>query len=83
MGYGTDLASAGNLRCIAQHAIILKLANHFGVQENCFVQDPIYDEVDKEVLTRRGMTILDDPQGFLEVDDDTIFFSCCPNVPVR
>lgn len=47
------------------------------------VQDPVYNEVDRAVLLEHGITVLDDPEGFLEVDDDSAVLSFSPNVPVK
>ncbi|KAG2421342.1 hypothetical protein HFD88_005316 [Aspergillus terreus] len=49
----------------------------------CYAQDPAYDAVDLELLTRIGVTALDDPKGFLEIDENTLVFSVSPNVPVK
>jgi len=75
--------SLHSLHSTAQHLLVLELAKYFGANDKCFVQDPIYDEADKEVFRTEGMTVLDDPQGFLEQDDGSAVFSCCPNVPVQ
>lgn len=76
---------------ITQHALILtmrdivkqmtKSPDKPGIQ--CFAQDPIYTEVDKEVLRRSGITVLEDPRAFLEVDDETVVVSFAPDIPVR
>lgn len=41
-------------------------------------QDPAYIQRDKDILTEQGITILEDPDGFLELDDRSIVFSCAP-----
>ncbi|KAL3480875.1 hypothetical protein BJX99DRAFT_205768 [Aspergillus californicus] len=70
-----------------QHALLLSiqqlLQERFNHEVACAVQDPIYTEVDRSVLESRGVTVLDDPGGFLEVEDSTLVFSCAPNVPVK
>jgi hypothetical protein len=48
-----------------------------------YAQDPAYTDIDKEFLKSIGITPLDDPKGFLEVDENTLVFSVSPNVPVR
>lgn len=75
-------------RTAQQHALILTLrdmlqASQPGVQIKCLAQDPAYTEVDKTVLSEVGITVVDDPQGFLEVDDQSVVLSFSPNVPVR
>ena len=54
-------------------------------QIQCFIQDPAYTDIDRKVLQNDyGIaTILENPEGFLEVDDSTLVLSFSPNVPVR
>ncbi|GAM40664.1 hypothetical protein TCE0_039f13186 [Talaromyces pinophilus] len=54
-------------------------------QIQCFIQDPAYTDIDRKVLQDDyGIaTIIDNPEGFLEVDDSTLVLSFSPNVPVR
>lgn len=75
-------------RSASQHALILGLRNMLGASQpgvhiKCFAQDPAYSEVDAAVLAEAGITVVDDPQGFLEVDDQSVVLSFSPNVPVR
>ncbi|KAL4790171.1 hypothetical protein BDV19DRAFT_382527 [Aspergillus venezuelensis] len=49
----------------------------------CYAQDPAYTEVDISLLRALGIDPLDDPKGFLEIDDETLVFSVSPNVPVK
>lgn len=49
----------------------------------CFAQDPSYIETDKLVLAEHGVTVLDDPRGFLQVDDQSVVLSFAPNICVR
>jgi hypothetical protein len=60
---------------------ILKKSSPHEIQ--CYVQDPMYCNVSKEFLQSIGIVVLDDPKGFLEVDENTLVFSVCPNVPVK
>jgi hypothetical protein len=78
------------LRVIHQHALILTLRDVFSRQRGeeepeikCFAQDPVYTETDEEVLRQAGITVLGDPRGFIEVDDETAVVSFNPNIPVR
>ncbi|KAE9367475.1 hypothetical protein N431DRAFT_561440 [Stipitochalara longipes BDJ] len=82
--------SRGGARPATQHALILTLLDilskkNDGVARNitCYAQDPIYSSLDKEILQQSGIQILDDPVGFLEVDESTVVLSFCPNVCVR
>ncbi len=43
----------------------------------------MYEDVDRTVLGELGMTVLDHPRGFLEVDEATVVFSQAPLVAVR
>lgn len=47
------------------------------------VQDPMYTDADKQVLQSLGVTVLDDPRAFLQVDDATAVLSVSPDTPVR
>jgi hypothetical protein len=71
-----------------QHALILTLRDILenrpdGEKVKCFVQDPIYTETDEHVLGNARITVLGDPRGFVEVDDQTLVISFAPNIPVR
>ncbi|RAL13433.1 uncharacterized protein BO97DRAFT_413415 [Aspergillus homomorphus CBS 101889] len=75
-----------------QHAMLLLIMNLFGVGGGdglceellaCSVQDPNYKEWDKETLMALDMKVVDDPQGFLDVEDESIVFTCASDVPVK
>lgn len=75
---------------ITQHALILTIINvlqrkGFTVDGDirCYTQDPVYTDVDRAVLESHGIHVLEDPHGFLEVDDSSVVISFSPNVPVR
>lgn len=77
-------------RTLFQHAMLLTLRNFFNKQENseaaaisCYAQDPIYNATERSVLGKAGITVLDDPEGFLEVDESTVVVSVAPNIPVK
>ncbi|KAH8429037.1 SRR1 family protein [Aspergillus melleus] len=57
------------------------MADASGVE--CYAQDPSYDAVDREFLATIGITALDDPKGFLELDANTLVLSVSPNVPIK
>jgi hypothetical protein len=74
----------------AEHALVLSLRDFFARQQHqpttsvrCYAQDPLYQDVNREVLRELGMTLLDHPRGFLEVDDSTAVFSQAPTAPIR
>ncbi len=43
----------------------------------------MYSEADEQVLRKLGITVLEDPRAFLELDDETVVLSFYPNFPVR
>ena len=78
------------VRSYAQHAATLTIAAVLkernisqGLDVQCFSQDPWYNETDIEFLGGLGITVLKDPEGFLEIDEQTLVFSVGPDVPVR
>ena len=79
-----------------EHAMVLSLRDFFVCREKqqeedqttetgvrCYMQDPVYRDVDREVLRELGVTVLDHPRGFLEVDDSTVVVSGSPEAPIR
>lgn len=49
----------------------------------CYAQDPGYTDTDRNMLQNSGITVLDNPHGFLEVTDSTVVLSFDAEVPVR
>ncbi|KAK5673663.1 hypothetical protein LTS12_029813 [Elasticomyces elasticus] len=76
-------------RPFAQHATLKTIAKfleeHNGGREvPCYSQDPaLTDGYGAEFIKSIGITPLDDPNGFLEVDESTFVVSIAPNIPVR
>ncbi|KAK7697275.1 hypothetical protein SLS64_013709 [Diaporthe eres] len=77
-------------RSITQHALILTIKDILQKKSltadghvRCYAQDPIYTSADRAVLEGKGIHVLEDPHGFLEVDDSSIVIAFSPNVPVR
>lgn len=73
---------------LTQHMALLTIAEilkqrNGGRKVKCYTQDPVNKGVGNEFLKTIGITSLDDPKGFLEVDDKTLVVSIHPNVPVR
>ncbi|KAJ7861232.1 hypothetical protein B0H14DRAFT_2506180 [Mycena olivaceomarginata] len=72
-----------------QHILVLALKDMLsGKNDNaaviqCFAQDPIYSDMDKQLLGKHGITVLDDPRGFLQLDESSIVISIAPNIPVK
>lgn len=47
-----------------------------------YVQDPGYTQRDKSILDSAGLTVLDDPQALLELDESSVLVSIAANIPV-
>ncbi|KAJ4289290.1 hypothetical protein N0V88_007041 [Collariella sp. IMI 366227] len=66
-------------RVAAEHALVLGIRDFFAARRHdpamtipCYTQDPVYQDVDQEVLAELGMTVLDHPRRFLEVDEAAV-----------
>ncbi|KAM7201685.1 hypothetical protein V8F33_003234 [Rhypophila sp. PSN 637] len=72
---------------IFQHTFMLTLRDLLqqkqGVTVQVVAQDPAYNVRHKDALSVVGIKAVDDPDGWLEVDDETIVFTVFPSVPVR
>ncbi|EPS32428.1 hypothetical protein PDE_07388 [Penicillium oxalicum 114-2] len=84
ISYGADDRSDSYI----QHALLLTLRNWLLGQGDpahlaCYAQDPGYRSVDRQVLKEHGIDVIDDPQAWLEIDNQSIVFSVAPNVPVK
>lgn len=74
-----------------QHILLINLRAHLlerQTPDNAFdipiyVQDPAYTSLDRSILLEHKIEILDDPDGFLAVDDSTFVLSFAPNVAVK
>lgn len=80
----------GHEESIMQHALMLTVKDILQKKSptadkeiKCYAQDPAYTEVDRAVLEEAGIQVLEDPHGFLEVDDSSVVISFGSNVPVR
>lgn len=85
-----DLFTSPSTASAFQHSLILTLRDALCEREGerredilCYVQDPMYTDIDKSILESSGIDILDDPEAFLQVDDAAIVVSCASNVPVK
>ncbi|OAR01716.1 hypothetical protein LLEC1_03255 [Akanthomyces lecanii] len=80
-------------RAAVQHAAALTMAETLTAKQDrevkaggvvrCYTQEPAYADTEKALLAKLSFTVLEDPKGFLEVDEHTLVFSVIPNVPVR
>lgn len=71
-----------------QHALLLTLQKTLAKPQlqrhvPCYVQDPAYSTLDKAVLHDSGFTVLEDPHGFVEIDEDSAVISLFPDCPVK
>jgi hypothetical protein len=86
MSHADDIPGA-SYNSIFQHAFLVTmqrlLQQKTSGQIACSVQDPAYTDGDRAVLDTHGIRVLDDPEGFLDVNDESLVFSCSPNVPVK
>jgi hypothetical protein len=76
-------------RSVLQHALITNLHSTL-VQRGIlpassarYVQDPAYAQRDKDLLKGVGLSILEDPQAFLELDDSSMLVSIASDIPVK
>ncbi|PKX89884.1 uncharacterized protein P174DRAFT_425049 [Aspergillus novofumigatus IBT 16806] len=83
------LERCGSRRSAVQHALLLTIKSflqeyNLGTSEvACYVQDPGYSKTDRLVLEQSDIKVLEDPEGFLEMDDASLVFSCNPNICVK
>jgi hypothetical protein len=67
-------------RSALQHAMLMLIrrllqASHLGPGEvPCYVQDPAYIPADRMVLAENNVETVQDPEGFLKMDDSSLFF---------
>ena len=77
------------IRAFVQHAAIQTIADALeeqngGREVECHAQDPEnHQDVVVQFLETIGITPLNDPKAFLEVDENTFVVSVFPNIPVR
>jgi hypothetical protein len=78
-------------RSMYQHALLLtvcKLLNYkqYDVSPSSILasaQDPAYGPIDAVVLAESGVSLLENPDGFLRTDDSTLVLSFAPDVPIK
>ncbi|CAG8162735.1 unnamed protein product [Penicillium olsonii] len=74
-------------RAMTQHVLlrVLKdwLQKKTGGKSPCYAQDPAYNSTDTQVLQENGIEVIDDPCGWLEVDEQSMVVSIAATVPVK
>ncbi|KAK0725159.1 hypothetical protein B0H67DRAFT_550781 [Lasiosphaeris hirsuta] len=86
-------SSAMQHRALAQHVMLTGIRSFLSSlsapdgpstpEVQCYVQDPSNTDLSKQVLHASGLTVLDDPMGFLEVDEHSVVVSIAPDVPIK
>lgn len=84
----SDRCLGHSIHSACRHALLLTLNEWLqrrdgGEKKPCYVQDSSYNSLDKQVLERAGVQVIDDPRGWLEVDEQSIVVSVTPIVPVK
>ncbi|KAJ5946792.1 hypothetical protein N7454_003631 [Penicillium verhagenii] len=75
-------------RSAYQHAMVLTLRDWLkkrnGVDKvPCYIQDPEYTDVDRDVFGKHDVEVIEDPVAWLEMDDFSIVVSIASNVPSK
>ncbi|KAJ5761411.1 hypothetical protein N7533_003450 [Penicillium manginii] len=83
-----SLALPNNEQATNQTAVLVSVRKWLKEREkkddiSCYIQDPMNTSVDREVLTDIGFEMIDDPRGWLEIDERSVVLSVAPNVPVK
>lgn len=73
---------------MSQHGLLLTLQKWLQERDDsnripCYAQDPGYNSTDKKILSEVGIEVIDDPRGWLEVDEQSMIVSVSPNVPSK
>ncbi|CAG8076143.1 unnamed protein product [Penicillium salamii] len=74
-------------RSMAQHALLRTIKEWLqkknGGKSPCYAQDPSYNSIDKRILGDSGIQVIDDPCGWLEVDEQSMVVSIGASLPVK
>ncbi|KAI0541662.1 hypothetical protein GGR58DRAFT_455700 [Xylaria digitata] len=74
-------------RCFLQHAFVSTLHSTLvrrgilSVSSEKYVQDPGYTQRDKDIIHSAGLTVLNDPQALLELDESSVLVSINADIP--
>jgi hypothetical protein len=92
LGTPSNLDDEGRRRSNIQHAAVESLIQILREKTggnkviSCYAQEPLYDNSDRALLKTIDIEKMDDPEGpegFLEVDENTLVVSMGANIPVR
>jgi hypothetical protein len=83
-----SLALLNNERAANQTALLVTVRKWLKERNQtddifCYMQDLMNTSVDREVLADIGFEMIDDPRGWLEIDERSVVLSVSPNVPVK
>ncbi|KAJ5558339.1 hypothetical protein N7535_008552 [Penicillium sp. DV-2018c] len=83
-----SLSLPNNEHAATQHAMLVSVRDWLKSRDEkreveCYIQDPMNTAVDREVLADVGFEVIDDPRGWLVVDEKSVVLSIAPNVPVK
>ncbi|KAI5857448.1 hypothetical protein GGS23DRAFT_587480 [Durotheca rogersii] len=76
-------------RPVLQHALVSAIHSTLvqrgilSLSSERYVQDPAYTQRDRDILDSLGLTVLYDPQAFLELDESSVLVCISPNPPVN
>jgi SRR1 len=78
-------------RSMYQHALLITVCKLLNIKQydknphpiSAWAQDPVYSPIDAKVLGESGVKLLENPDGFLQLDNSTAVLSFSPNVPVK
>ncbi|KAI0408371.1 hypothetical protein F4802DRAFT_618538 [Xylaria palmicola] len=84
---GSRVDDVGNQRSLTRysflHALREMIAALTGHTRPCIAQDPELSPTAAGILEDAGVTVMEDPRGFLEIDQSTILVSIDPKMPVK
>jgi hypothetical protein len=81
-----SISNIGAERSVDRHQLVLTVFHTLQLQNlpsAYFAQDPIYNQVDTAVPASKGIKALDNPKGFLKVNESTLVISIASGVPVK
>lgn len=83
-----SLALPNNENAMEQTTLLVTVRNWLKERDqndniSCYIQDPMNTSVDRDILADIGFEMIDDPRGWLEIDERSVVLSVAPNVPVK
>ncbi|OQE10524.1 hypothetical protein PENVUL_c004G05752 [Penicillium vulpinum] len=83
-----SLSLPGRSKAAFQHALLVTIKDWLieqgnGKKPSCYLQDPEYTDVDKEILHSVDFDVVHDPTGFLKVNDKSVVLSIGSDAPTK